>query len=94
MYIVTLNYIRPIEEVEALLDAHIAWLDKYFDANVFIAAGRKDPRTGGVIVVRDIDRARLDTLLEEDAFQAVAEYEVTKVNVTRAADEFAGLVGI
>lgn len=94
MYIVTLSYTRPMEEVEAVLDAHIAWLDNYFDANVFITAGRKDPRTGGVIVVRDIDRARLDTILAEDAFQAVAEYEVTKVNVTRASDEFAGLVGI
>ena len=94
MYIVTLSYTRPMEEVEAVLEAHIAWLDKYFDANVFITAGRKDPRTGGVIVVRDIDRTRLDTILAEDAFQAVAEYEVTKVNVTRATDEFAGLVGI
>ncbi|WP_158784054.1 YciI family protein [Pantoea sp. BAV 3049] len=93
MYIVSLNYTRPLEEVEAVLDAHLTWLDKYFDAGVFIAAGRKDPRTGGLIIAADIDRERLNTILAEDAFQAVADYEVTKVNVTRAADEFAGLVG-
>lgn len=93
MYIISLTYNRPMEEVEALQDAHIAWLDNYFTADVFITAGRKDPRTGGVIIARDIDRQRLNTILQEDAFQTVADYEVTKVNVTRAADAFSGLVG-
>ncbi|KGT93303.1 hypothetical protein NG99_11580 [Erwinia typographi] len=93
MYIVSLTYTRPMDEVDAVLDAHLAWLDKYFAAGVFIAAGRKDPRTGGVIIANDIDRERLNTVLLEDAFQAVADYEVTRVNVTRAADEFSALVG-
>nr|MBA2816135.1 putative conserved protein YciI [Candidatus Pantoea persica] len=47
MYIVSLSYVRPMEEVEALLAPHIQWLDRYFAAKVFIVAGRKDPRTGG-----------------------------------------------
>jgi uncharacterized protein YciI len=94
MYVVYLNYFRPVEEVEALLEPHISWLDRYFANGVFIAAGRKDPRTGGVLLVKNIDRARLDTILAEDPFVAVAHYEVTKVNVTRAAEEFAGLQGV
>jgi len=94
MYVVYLNYFRPVEEAEALLEPHISWLDRYFANGVFIAAGRKDPRTGGVLLVKDIDRARLDTILAEDPFVAVAHYEVTKVNVTRAAEEFAGLQGV
>ncbi len=93
MYIISLTYTRPMDEVDAVLDAHLAWLDKYFAAGVFITAGRKDPRTGGVIIAKDIDRERLNTVLQEDAFQAVADYEVTRVNVTRAADEFSALVG-
>lgn len=36
MYVVFLNYVRPVEEVEALLAAHIEWLDRYFDAGVFM----------------------------------------------------------
>lgn len=94
MYIVSLSYTRPLEEVEAVLDAHITWLNKYFEAGVFIAAGRKEPRTGGVILVKDIDRERLETILKEDAFQAVASYEVTNLNVTRTAEEFEGLMGL
>lgn len=91
MYVIYLSYFRPIEEVEALLAPHITWLDRYFDNGEFIAAGRRDPRTGGMIMVKDVDRARLDTILAEDPFVAVAHYEVTKVNVTRTADAFAGL---
>lgn len=94
MYIVYLNYHRPVEEVETLHEPHIQWLERYFAAGVFIAAGRKDPRTGGVILVKDLDRQRLDAILAEDPFVAVANYEVTKVNVSRSAGEFAALVGI
>jgi len=94
MYIVSLTYNQPIEEVEAALAAHLAWLDHYFNDGTFIAAGRKDPRTGGVILVKDIDRARLDEILAEDAFQKVADYEVTKVNVTRGATDFSAMVGM
>ncbi|MDF2042271.1 MULTISPECIES: YciI family protein [unclassified Pantoea] len=94
MYVVFLSYIRPIEEVEALLAGHIEWLDRYFEAGSFIAAGRKDPRTGGMLLVREMEREALDAILAEDPFVAVAEYEVTKVNVTRAAEAFAGLKGV
>jgi len=94
MYVVFLNYIRPPEEVEALLAGHIEWLDRYFDAGFFIAAGRKDPRTGGMLLVREMEREKLDAILAEDPFVAVAHYAVTKVNVTRAAETFAGLKGM
>jgi uncharacterized protein YciI len=94
MYVVYLNYFRPVDEVEALLEPHVEWLNRYFAAGVFMAAGRKDPRTGGVLLVKDIDRARLDTILAEDPFVAVAHYEVTKVNVTRTSEEFAALKGV
>ncbi|MDQ1213762.1 YciI family protein [Pantoea anthophila] len=94
MYVVFLNYIRPVEEVETLLAGHIDWLNRYFDADIFIAAGRKDPRTGGMLLVRDIERERLEAILAEDPFVAVAQYEVTKVNVTRAAEAFSGLAGV
>nr|WP_281434695.1 YciI family protein [Erwinia phyllosphaerae] len=89
-----MTYNRPMEEVEAALAAHIAWLDDYFADGTFIAAGRKDPRTGGVILIKDIPQARLEEILAEDAFQKVADYEVTKVNVTRGSADFSALVGM
>lgn len=94
MYIVLLSYTRPMEEVEAVLQPHLAWIDHYFAKGIFICVGRKDPRTGGMIMVKDIDMAQLETILAEDPFQAVARYDITKVNITRSAEEFAGLTGI
>ena len=44
MYVINLSYHRPMEEVEALTPAHIDWVKRYFEAGVFLAAGRKDPR--------------------------------------------------
>ena len=49
MYVINLSYHRPMEEVEALTPAHIDWVKRYFEAGVFLAAGRKDPRNGGMI---------------------------------------------
>lgn len=94
MYIVSLSYTRPVEEVEALLEGHVAWLDRYFASGEFLFAGRKDPRTGGVIIAKDIDREALDKIVAEDPFVAVANYEITKVNVTRTNDALQTLVGI
>ncbi len=94
MYIVSLSYTRPVEEVEALLEGHVAWLDRYFASGEFLFAGRKDPRTGGVIIAKDIDRETLDKIVAEDPFVAVANYEITKVNVTRTNDALHTLVGI
>ncbi|MFU9138874.1 YciI family protein [Erwinia tasmaniensis] len=88
MFIVNLTYTRPMADIEALLDAHISWLDNYFDKGIFITAGRKEPRTGGVILVKDIDAKQLDTILAEDPFVAVADYSVIKVNITRTAADF------
>lgn len=66
MYIVSLTYHRPIADVDSHLEGHIAWLKKYFQDGTFIASGRKNPRTGGVILAKGIDRARLDAILAED----------------------------
>ncbi len=66
-------------------------MKRYFEAGVFIAAGRKDPRIGGVIMAKDIDRSRLDTILAEDPFVAVADYEVTKVNITLTSEALKAL---
>nr|MBA2816136.1 putative conserved protein YciI [Candidatus Pantoea persica] len=50
--------------------------------------------TGGIVQVKDIDRSRLDDILAEDPFIAVANYEVTRLNVTRIAEDFAALAAL
>ncbi len=68
MFIVTLTYIRPLEEVDALIDAHMVWLRKQYESGLFIASGRQVPRRGGVIIARSGDRAALEAVLARDPF--------------------------
>ncbi|MGJ7613042.1 MULTISPECIES: YciI family protein [unclassified Variovorax] len=68
MFIVTLTYVRPLEELDALMDAHVTWLKKHYASGLFVASGRQVPRKGGVILARSGDRDALDAVLARDPF--------------------------
>ncbi|HIH9393712.1 TPA: YciI family protein, partial [Yersinia enterocolitica] len=65
MFVVSLTYHQPIDVVEALTESHKDWLKKYYAQGVFIASGRKVPRTGGIILAKSIGREELDKILAE-----------------------------
>ncbi len=90
MFIVSLAYKVELSEVDNHIEAHIAYLHKYYDLGKFIASGRKVPRTGGIILVNANDRNELDAILAEDPFHisGVANYEITEFIPTMAAKEF------
>ena len=46
MFIINLNYIVPLDKQDAHMTYHVKFLQKYYKKNVFIASGRKVPRTG------------------------------------------------
>ncbi|PLR49061.1 hypothetical protein CYR40_04145 [Chimaeribacter arupi] len=94
MYIISLTYTQPLDTVDTHLEGHLAWLDQYFRQGTFLAAGRKDPRNGGVILAQGVLRDELDRILGEDPFQAVARYEVTAVEVTLTNAQLACLKGV
>jgi uncharacterized protein YciI len=50
MFLLLGRYLKPIDEVEAHLDAHRDWVREHAQAGVFIAAGREVPLQGGLIV--------------------------------------------
>jgi uncharacterized protein YciI len=87
MYVVSLTYTASLERVDDALEAHRAFLARQFDAGVFVMAGPKVPRDGGVIIAAGIERARLDEILASDPFarQKVARYDVTEFKATRMA---------
>ena len=49
MFIITLTYQKPVEEVDAAMEAHRAYLREQFEQGRFLMSGRKVPRDGGVI---------------------------------------------
>lgn len=68
MFVVTLTYLKPVEDIDALMDDHVAWLKKHFADGLFIASGRRIPRTGGVILARSGDEAGLRAAIAADPF--------------------------
>ncbi|MDR6493141.1 YciI family protein [Paraburkholderia sp. 22099] len=87
MYVIDLIYTAPLERIDDALEAHRAFLTKHFDAGVFVAAGPKMPRDGGIILAVRIERDKLDEILASDPFaqQHLARYEVTEFKTTRLA---------
>lgn len=94
MFVVILTYTRPLEEVDAHLEAHSQYLGRQYQQGVFIASGRQVPRTGGVILARAASREALQQVLEQDPFWAhgLAEYQVIEFSPSMAAQEYASLV--
>ncbi|MDI3385397.1 YciI family protein [Streptomyces sp. B-S-A8] len=91
MFVLELTYTAPIEAVDTHLDAHVAWLDRHLADGVFIAAGRKNPRDGGVIIAVGEDRAAVEKIAAADPFSTagVCEYRVTEFIATKTAPELA-----
>ncbi|MFJ4777015.1 YciI family protein [Streptomyces sp. NPDC088762] len=87
MFVMELTYIAPIEAVEEEMDAHIAWLDGYYAAGVFLASGRKVPRDGGVILAGGVSRAEIEKIAAEDPFTVagVCAYRITEFMATRTS---------
>lgn len=52
IYVVVLTYIKPLEEIDNAIPAHVEWLKKCYADGLFLASGRRIPRTGGVILAK------------------------------------------
>ena len=87
MYVISITYTAPLERVDDELEAHRAFLAQQFEAGVFVMAGPKVPRNGGVIVAAGIERDKLDAILAADPFaqRQLARYDVTEFKATRLA---------
>lgn len=90
MFIIILTYLKPMSEVLNNLEAHIEYLDKYYASGHFIASGRQEPRTGGVILSRAKDKEEIQKLILEDPFHinGVAKYDIIEFEATKYAPGF------
>ena len=94
MFLVMVEYIKPLEVIDSLLAEHVRFLDDQYAAGCFLASGRQVPRTGGVILARSANREALDAVLGQDPFarHQAARYHVVEFCPTKAAPELACLL--
>lgn len=87
MFVVILKYIKSVKMIDALLKAHMSFLDQHYASGYFIASGRRVPRTGGVILARAATRKELERVLHQDPFyvHGAAAYEIIEFSATKTA---------
>ncbi|MCB2314234.1 YciI family protein [Clostridium tagluense] len=90
MFILSLNYIKPLEEVDREIKAHIQYLEKYYSLQKFVCSGRKNPRSGGIILCNAKNMEEVKRIISEDPFyiNKIAEYEIVEFLPTKYADGF------
>jgi len=93
VFLILLTYTKPLAEVDAHVAEHMAFVRKHYASGEFVLSGRKEPRTGGVILARTASRARAEAIVAEDPFfrAAVATYEIVEFLPSNAAPELAAL---
>ncbi len=86
MFILTLTYVAPLEEVDKHVPAHMEWIKAGYASGVFLASGRKVPRTGGFILAQG-DRVEIEALVATDPFMisGVTIYDIIEVAVAFTA---------
>lgn len=87
MFVVSVIYTAPLSDIDHHLEAHKSWLVNAYAQGSFLASGRKEPRTGGIILASG-QKDQLEALLKTDPFHlaGVARYEITEFVPSMAAD--------
>ncbi|HJW08269.1 MAG TPA: YciI family protein [Holophagaceae bacterium] len=88
---IIVRYRRPLPEVEAVTEAHRAYLRTLQAQGILVASGPLDPRFGGMWLVRVQDEnplADLDALRDNDPFfqHGLANYELLPWNVMQGRE--------
>lgn len=89
MYLLNVSYIQPIEEVVKHQETHSVWVKKYISEGIFLIAGPKKSKMGGAILVKSIDKQRLNNILAEDSFieHDMAEYQIIDFDCKLSVDD-------
>lgn len=91
LYIVTINYIAPIEDIDKVLIPHREFLDQHYASGRFLASGPRIPRSGGIILARSASKDELLAILKADPFhiKGLAEYEIVEFELVKSAGTLA-----
>ncbi|QLA17120.1 YciI family protein [Desulfolutivibrio sulfoxidireducens] len=95
MFVIIVDYVKPLADVDPWLEAHRAFLREQYAAGRFLASGPRRPRTGGVILAHARERAEVEALLENDPFkrEGVAAYTILEFDPVMTCPELAPVLG-
>ncbi|MCW1960911.1 YciI family protein [Chryseobacterium viscerum] len=90
MFIISLTYKSSFENVERLIPQHNIFLNKHYESGKFIASGRKEPRTGGIIIANAESKHEIEQIISEDPFyiHQIADYDITEFIPSKYNENF------
>ena len=89
MFVIELVYKASLEEIDALMAAHVRFLKKYYAAGNFLVSGRKIPREGGIILAVGKTRQEIEAIVKEDPFHrhGLADFRIIEFRASQKADD-------
>ncbi|PIF47059.1 uncharacterized protein YciI [Chryseobacterium sp. 52] len=90
MFIISLTYKTSLEHVERFIPEHNDFLERYYSSGNFIASGRKDPRTGGIILAQADSKDEAEQIIKEDPFyiHQIADYDIIEFIPSKYNEHF------
>jgi uncharacterized protein YciI len=90
MFVIELTYKAPLDDIDARMKAHVAFLKKYYESGNFLVSGRKIPRDGGMILAVGKSRQHIEAIVEQDPFvrHGLADYRIVEFKASQKADDF------
>ena len=89
MFIIELSYKAPLEQVDAQMKPHMAFLNKHYASGHFLVSGRKIPRDGGIILAVGENREEIEAIAAQDPFcqKGLADFRVIEFRVSQRAED-------
>ncbi len=80
MFVILLNYKKPLSIVDRFVGEHREFLEQHYISGHFLLSGRKEPRTGGVILAKAETKSEIESIVRSDPFyrEQIAEYEIVE----------------
>lgn len=91
IFLVSLQYTKPITEIEAATPDHRAYLRTLLESRQLLASGPYLPRTGGLLVMKARNRDEVEELIAQDPFKLrkLAIYEIREWTPVMGAERLA-----
>ena len=88
MFIVKINYLAELSEIDQCLQAHRDFLEFHYKQGRFLASGPMTPRTGGIVVALVNDREEIEAIFEKDPYNiaGLVSYEFTQFTAVKSID--------
>ncbi|SRR5579883_1021843 len=90
LFAIIITYISPLEEVDHVIEAHRAYLRRFYEQGNLLTSGALTPRTGGFILARAESKAHIESFVANDpyALKGVARYEIIEFQPSSFAPGF------